>query len=396
MTLSLVVLSGTLGFVTDLGWGYYKQQSAQAAAEAAALAAAAYATANGSTCGTGGVSCSGTPVNCSTVSGTSAFKTACEYAVANGFTDGSNGQNVSLTAGGAGSPPGSPGVTVNYWVSASVTQSLFQTFSAVLGNNTLHTTGSSVTAASVAGPSGGTIYVLGPGSGTVTTNSSGAGAALNSGSDIYVNSTSSSAVTLKNADSVTCTGGGHLNVCGSGCRQHGATISPAPRTNCANHPDPYANMQPPSYPWWNCDYWNDVNYNSGNHTLNPGHYCGSINISGSATVTFSSGLYEIDGNLSVNTGCTVNLTAPTSGTWQGIAIYQDRNNTNTCTLTCGPNQKISGVVYAPSATVNHCGGSAGATPNQTIVCNKIQFTGTTNTHIGATSAYTCTPGVLVR
>ena len=123
------------------------------------------------------------------------------------------------------------------------------------------------------------------------------------------------------------------------------------------------------------DYWNDINYNSGNHTLNPGHYCGSINISGSATVTFSSGLYEIDGNLSVNTveraparyhalhphgQCidrgTVNLTAPTSGTWQGIAIYQDRNNTNTCTLTCGPNQKISGVVYAPSATVNHCGG----------------------------------------
>jgi hypothetical protein len=426
MTISLVVLMGSLGFVTDLGWGYYKQQSAQAAAEAAALSAAAYATANGSTCGVSGVNCTTTPTNCSGVSGTSAFLTACQYAAANGFTDGSNGANVTLTAGGAGSPPGSPGVTVNYWVSANVTQSLFSTFSAVLGNNSLNV-GTAVTAASVAGPSGGTIYVLGSGSGTVTTNSSGSGAALNSGADIYVNSTSSSAVILKNTDSFSCSNGGKLHVCGS-CQQHGGSISPSPDTGCANHPDPYANMQPPADDWsdWHdyhhgygndCDYPNDIDYNSGNHNLGPGRYCGHLNISGSASVTFSSGLYMMEDDFTINTSgtcsgsgttfymrtgqCsmtsgTVNLSAPTSGTWQGITIFQDRNNNNTCTLTCGSTQKISGVVYAPAATVQHCGGSNSSTPNQTIVCNKIQFTGSTNTHIGATTAYTCTPGVLVR
>ena len=154
MTLSLVVLMGTLGFVTDLGWAYYKQQAAQAAAEAASLAGAAYATANGATCGVSGVNCTSTPTNCSSVSGTSAFETACEYAAANGFTDGSGGAHVTLTAGGSGSPPGSNGITVNYWVSANVTQSLFQTFSAVFGHNSLNI-GSAVTAASLAGPSSG-------------------------------------------------------------------------------------------------------------------------------------------------------------------------------------------------------------------------------------------------
>jgi hypothetical protein len=421
MTLSLVVLMGTLGFVTDLGWGYYKQQSAQSAAEAAALAGAAYATANGSTCGTSGVNCTTTPTDCSSVSGTSAFETACEYAAANGFTSGSNGAHVTLTAGGSGSPPGSSGLTVNYWVSANVTQSLFQTFSAVFGHNSLNI-GSAVTAASLAGPSSGTVYVLGSGPNTVTT-SAGSGATIAAGSNIYVNSTSSSAVVLKGTDSVTCTGGGQLHVCG-GCQKNGATVSPAPDTGCASHADPYSSMQPPSYNRWNCDYSSNISYSSGTHTLNPGHYCGNISISGSANVTFSAGVYEMDGNLSVNTttgSCngtgttfyltsngyggggqcnmtagTVNLTAPTSGTYQGIAIYQDRNNSNNCTMTCGSAQKISGVVYAPSAAVSHCGGSAGSAPNQTIVCNKIQYTGSTRQNVGSTTAYTCTPGVLVR
>ncbi len=421
MTLSLVMLMGVLGFVTDLGWAYYKQQSAQAAAEAASLAGAAYAAANGATCGVSGVNCTTTPTNCSSVSGTSAFETACEYAAANGFTDGSGGAHVTLTAGGSGSPPGSNGITVNYWVSANVTQSLFQSFSAVFGNKSLGI-GSAVTAASLAGPSSGTVYVLGSGPDTVTTNA-GSGATVAAGSSIYVNSTSSSAVVLKGTDSVTCTGGGQLHVCG-GCQKNGATVSPAPDTGCANHADPYSSMTPPSYNWWSCDYPSSISYSSGTHTLNPGHYCGNISVTGSAKVTFSAGVYEMDGTLTVNTTTgnvtgtgttfyltsdgyggggkcnmtagTVNLTAPTSGTWQGIAIYQDRSNSNSCTMTCGSTQKISGVVYVPSANVTHCGGAAGSAPNQTVVCNKIQYTGTTNHNVGATTAYTCTPGVVVR
>jgi hypothetical protein len=181
-------------------------------------------------------------------------------------------------------------------------------------------------------------------------------------------------------------------------------------------------MSPPSYETWHCDQWGDVNYSSGSHTLSAGHYCGNINITGSASVTFS-GTYEIDGTLNVNTSgsCTgtnttlyfssdghggggqcnmtsgtVHLTAPTSGTFQGICVYQDRNNSNTCTMTCGSTQKVTGVVYAPSATVQHCGGASGSAPNQTIVCNKIQYTGSSCHNVGATTSYTCTPGVLVR
>ena len=38
MTLSLTVILGMLGLVVDLGWAYYRQQVAQAAADAADLA----------------------------------------------------------------------------------------------------------------------------------------------------------------------------------------------------------------------------------------------------------------------------------------------------------------------------------------------------------------------
>ena len=142
MTLSLLVLSGTLGFVTDLGWGYYKQQSAA------------------------GRGLCGRPRRrrlrhgqrldlrnrrrhllqharqlCQRVGDKLLqyrLPICCRQRLHRRLQWRSS---VSLTSGGAGSPPGSPGVTVNYWVSANVTQSLFQTFSAVLGNKSLHNIG---------------------------------------------------------------------------------------------------------------------------------------------------------------------------------------------------------------------------------------------------------------
>lgn len=410
MALSFTVLCGGLAFAVDLGTAYYQRQLAQAAAESAVLGGASYARINGAICGVLGVLCQSTSTNCSTVSGTSSLSSACQYAAQNGFTDGKNNATVTVTSG-TGTPPGTTGVTVDYWVQATVTQNIPMMFSAIFGNR-ISAVGASAVSATNAGPAGGSIYVLGSGPGTVTTDGT---LSLNSGSNLYVNSSSSSAVQLSGHDCISNSGNTCLHVVGS-CQQHGSSsISPAPQTGCQPQSDPYTNMQAPSSS--TCDWWWDQNYSWGTNTLNPGTYCGDVTIGNTASVTFNPGTYVFKGNLTINTSGTVSgsgvtlymqsgtcsmtsgnitLSPPTSGTYKGVTIYQDRSNTNQCTLTAGSTQCISGVIYAPAATISHCGGSSSNAPSQTIVCNKISFTGGTNVSGTAKTLYTASPGAICR
>jgi Flp pilus assembly protein TadG len=408
MAASITVLFGVLGFVTDIGYAYFRKQAAQTAAEAAILAGTSYAAANGAVCGISGVVCQSTATTCSNISGTGSLVVACQYAAQNGYTDGTHNITVSLSSG-TGSPPGSSGVTTSaYWIQATVTENLPQFFSAVFGNKTLQVN-TAATAVASAGPAQGSIYVLGSGSGTVTTDGT---LALGSASAIFVNSSSSSAVQLSNNDSIAVSGGQCLHVVGN-CQKSGhATITPTPITGDSVHPDPYTKMQPPTDN--GCDHWDDIDHNSGSHTLNPGTYCGHISITGSASLTLNPGTYVLRDDFDINTtgSCTgsgvtvyqksgscnvtkgtVTLSPPTSGQYQGVCIYQDRNNTNQCTLTAGNTQKITGLVYAPAATVSHCGGAPSNAPSQTIVCNKLQCTSGTNCNKTAVTPYTATKGM---
>jgi Flp pilus assembly protein TadG len=413
MTLSLALLCAVGGLGTDLGWAYHEKQKAQGAAEAAVLAASSYANNVGFVCSLTGLLCTSNETQCTSLTGTTSLATACQYASTNGFTDGSNHVSVSMSSG-TGAPPGTSGITSDYWVQATITENVFPMFSAILGNNRLAIQ-TIATAATIAGPGGGSIYVLGSGSGTVTTDGT---AAVSSASEIWVNSTASDAVQVQGYDHVSCSGGAKVHVCGNSCSQSGhASISPAVDTQCANHPDPYSKMQAPStsgcsnYGSHTSSWWD-------NDTLNPGIYS-SINIYNNANVTMNPGTYYCTGDVNINvnqwgkvTGngvtiymasgkCTINngsvtLTPPTSGTYKGVTIHQPASNTNQCTLTAGSSQTISGLVYAPGATVQHCGGSSTSAPNQTIVCNKLALTGGTNVNGPATTIYTGTKGALCR
>lgn len=126
-----------------------------------------------------------------------------------------------------------------------------------------------------------------------------------------------------------------------------STITPAAVFNAATTPDPLASVPPPSVV--RCDHTGL--YTVPNGTTPPaGTYCGGIQVELANNVTFS-GTYNIVGNLNVDastiTGSnvtfhmtqfpgyqpgtanfnlsTVNLSAPTSGTWQGILFYSDRS-----------------------------------------------------------------------
>ena len=118
-----------------------------------------------------------------------------------------------------------------------------------------------------------------------------------------------------------------------------------------------------------CDHSN-LNLNAWTGTLYPGVYCQSVNMNAS-NVTFAPGLYVWAGGLNVNstslygTGVTfyvatnslnvnaaaMNLTAPTSGTYTGILVFQPSSNTSSANLNASGSSTVEGAVYLPTGTL---------------------------------------------
>jgi Flp pilus assembly protein TadG len=141
---------------------------------------------------------------------------------------------------------------------------------------------------------------------------------------------------------------------------------------------------------------------SGTVTLQPGVYRGGINLSGNASVTLAPGVYVLDGGglqlsgnaslsgsdvLIYNTGTpagsislsgngNVTLSAPSSGPYQGIALFQDRGATAAVQLSGNGSIQIAGALYAPAAAVQISGnGSAGGTSVGAFIVNNVQLSG---------------------
>jgi hypothetical protein len=121
----------------------------------------------------------------------------------------------------------------------------------------------------------------------------------------------------------------------------------------------------------------------GTATPPPGTYVGGISVSGKSTVTLSAGVYYMEGGgFSVRGGAVVNgtsgvviinapagpndsisvsgkgvldLTAPTSGPFQGVALFQAPSSSITISFTGQANVTIIGVMYAPAAPVSITG-----------------------------------------
>lgn len=84
------------------------------------------------------------------------------------------------------------------------------------------------------------------------------------------------------------------------------------------------------------------------------------------------------GTLSSNAQALTNITAPTSGTYKGIAIYQDRraNDCSNCNkVNGGSSSLITGALYFPSQELAYNGGSSPTTTCTMIVGRRVVFTG---------------------
>jgi hypothetical protein len=410
-TFAIVPLLGMVGLVVDIGWAHFRKQAAQTAADAAVGAAAAAAF----TAGSGGVSCATSHVACyateyecpASPSSTPAnnIETGCLYAKENGFFTAGR-QKVTFQSG-VGSAPTASGVTVSYWMVARVTERIPQLFSAVLGYPEAIVT-ARATAATLDSNAGGCV---------IATNPTAANALLLSGTPslttgcgVFVNSNSSTAVNTNGTATITTTGSARTEIVGNcnGC----ANISPAPLTGVAVSADPFAAMTPPSV--GSCT---NTGLSLGSHdtmTIDPGVFCGGINLTSHAALTLNPGVYVIQNGLSLGAqtsitgtgvtiylqtggvnmagGATVNLSAPTSGTWQGILFYQDRANTTDSTLVGGTTQLMNGVLYFPSAHLNYTGGSSVTGTSTTIVADTITLVGNTNITSAASNPYTGNAG----
>jgi hypothetical protein len=176
--------------------------------------------------------------------------------------------------------------------------------------------------------------------------------------------------------------------------------------------DPLASLPAPSFS--GCQHLlgngatsSATNYSLGNGntaTMGPGVYCGGISVGGAATLTLNAGTYIMNGGgfnisnsgivnatagvfiyntatagqtagaVSINGSATVNLVAPNSGTYQGIAFFQDRTLATAANIGNSGTGNITGTYYFPDAAFNFTGATASAT-TAAFVASTITITG---------------------
>src|SRR5215470_10560544 len=397
-TLIMTTVFGVAGLVTDFGWAYYRKQVAQAAAQSAALAAVKAGMAQGGICYTNNVACQ-VETECPSTITINANSTnvdkGCAYAQTNGFVNGGR-QKVTLETG----PATYNGVTVTLWAVAKVSERIPQLFSIVTGNSF-----ATLTARSVVGyvpPTGaGCVYVIAP---TGTSMTSNGNTAITTGCGIWVNSSDPQALSLSggnttitdnNPDSpVEIVGGYNCYGGTTGC------INPAPVTGARSAGDPLAGLDAPTA----SGTCTPIPSN-GTQTINPGTYCGSIDLNGHDDLTMNPGTYifksgggacglSASGNASITAhgvtvyfqdSCTVSfsgqgnidMSAPTTGLYQGILMFQSRTNSAASSLTGGGSQILNGILYFPDSLLHYTGGSTSNinAPQATIIAYNIQWTG---------------------
>ena len=407
VTFALIPMFGILGLVADFGYMHFVKMSAQTAAEAAAQAAiiSYHETVGGSNpaCGDTGVVCSTSPADCASniSTPTNPIERGCMYAQSHGFN--STNQRITYQAGVGSAPPTAPGIgNPAYWVTFRVIQRVPQLFSAVLGNSS-----GLVAARSTAAITGASdcIYALNPhASGALSV---GGTASLVSSCGIYVNSDNGCGISTNGNGAILTAP--EYDVVGGACTQN--PLTPSANTGVSPTSDPLAALPVPASAPYTCDHIGTVSANT-DTVLSPGVYCGGIHV-GNATFTFSAGTYilvggglstqssnsHIVGNggvmfyntfgattnssnysyspIQIGATSTVNLVAPTSGTYQGILFFEDRNSPPANDdYGGGATAVYQGIVYAKNAAVTMYGNSSVDTAYTMLVADTISLIGT--------------------
>lgn len=350
--LLMAVLLGMLGVIIDGGSYLHQRRAAQNAADAAAQAAASALRDGAST--------------------SQAVATANEYASANGFT---TGGNVTVTVN---IPPSSgPHAGSASYAEVVIKEKPKSFFIQAVVPATNNVAGRGVAGFRSGPPCA--MCVLSPHAPRALSLSNNGSLTITNG-NVTINSDQSDAGWISNNAHVTATA---IGVVGGTQQSEHASFSPSPISGIAPVADPLAAVPVPSVAGPNQGSVS-VGDNS-SRTISPGIYT-NLTASNNGTLNLNPGIYVVTGTVDANnhgymrgTGvmlyfaCTLYptpcasgqaggrltlsnnghylLTAPANGTYQGLAIFYDRNNAASINLENNADDNLSGTIYAASAAL---------------------------------------------
>lgn len=190
---------------------------------------------------------------------------------------------------------------------------------------------------------------------------------------VAVDSSSATALVMNNSAVIA----GPVTVHGGWSLANSAEMTGSPlKEDAPTVADPYANVQLQTIPA--CTAQSGTVNNSATANLTPGHFCNGWNFGNSSTVNLAAGAYYVDQQLSVNNSTTlngtggvtiiingnyaisinnsstINITAPSSGPYAGLAFFGSRTGTSTVQQTFNNSvvMNIQGAVYFPNQIIN--------------------------------------------
>jgi hypothetical protein len=381
VVIALVALVALVGLANDLGYAWRIRLKMQSVADAAAMAGAD-----------------------SLFMGAGVSPAAAAQAVAtqNGFTTGSgtaiNSNAVSVTVN---NPPASgPSSGNSSAVEVIVAQAQPTYFLAVAGFTSLSVSARAVAAVT---SSSNCMYSMSPSASGALTMSSNTHVTSSCG--LMINSTSSSALIGNSGATISAPA---LGIVGNKSWSGGSLPSDT-TTGVAAAADPLAYEPTPSTSGA-CTTLPPVPANT-TYSLGAGYYCGldvrsntTLNLTSTGTYSFNGNvtlasntslngsgvtLYFKSGSLSLSSNTVLNLSAPTTGTYAGIVIFQDRANSTPVLLSSNSAMTLTGAVYVPDANLT-LASNAFANLYSIMVASTITIA--SNSNINLNNNYSGLPG----
>jgi hypothetical protein len=209
----------------------------------------------------------------------------------------------------------------------------------------------------------------------------------------------------------------YVGVVGGISSKKAITTTQGVATGLSRIADPYSKVSVPFFSGCTAN-----NFNSkATVTIDPGVYCGGMQLGAGANVTLNPGIYFIDGGqfsmnggatitgtgvtliftsstmsnwptATINGGATVNLTPPITGPTAGIVMFGDPNSPvgTSFKLGGGASQYLGGAVYFPTGALTYSGGNGTSTSCTQLIADTITFGGASNLAINC-SAYGTKP-----
>ena len=356
----MVALLAFTGFAIDVGQLRYAQRELQSAADASAIAGALELSYCGSTTDCSAMTKAAKQALAENGYSGATLLTNCAARTGNGLTLAVNNGPCAL-----GSSTSDPNYKNPNYVETVVTKSQPTFFAGVIGIDSMTL---SARAEATMGNSPDCFYLTGTSGMTFQEN----GATLSLSCGFMIDSNSNPSVQA-NGGTVTATS---IETPGT-VQNNGATLPTDTFSGTPALPDPLSWLKPPDTD--GCTYTSVVQVDN-NQTLNPGNYCGGIQING-GNVTLTGGTYILGGILQMNggtlsgTGITiymqsgqvqfngsypVDLVAPTTGTDAGILFYQNPSDSQVAQINGGTGSVFQGAMYFPGAEVQLNGANVAA------------------------------------